>query len=63
MVRSSRRSTDRSITGGRLYHGPANYGRNRVDPELGHNGVTERSNAAGEERLKPGHAVGGVSII
>jgi hypothetical protein len=26
-------------------------------------GVTERSNAATEERLKSGHAVGGVSIV
>ena len=26
-------------------------------------GVTERSNAATEERLKTGHAVGGVSIV
>jgi hypothetical protein len=25
--------------------------------------VTERSNAATEERLKTGHAVGGVSIV
>ena len=25
--------------------------------------VTERSNAASEERLKTGHAVGGVSIV
>ena len=25
--------------------------------------VTERSNAATEERLKSGHAVGGVSIV
>jgi len=33
---------------------------------LDHNGVrivTERSNAATEERLKSGHAVGGVSIV
>jgi Zn-dependent peptidase ImmA (M78 family) len=26
-------------------------------------GVTERSNAATEERLKSGHAVGGLSIV
>jgi hypothetical protein len=26
-------------------------------------GVTERSNAATEERLRSGHAVGGVSIL
>jgi hypothetical protein len=30
---------------------------------LRHQLVTERSNAAAEERLKTGHAVGGVSIV
>src|SRR6516225_128039 len=40
MVRSSSRRTDRSITSGSLYHEVRENGRNPVDREVGHNGVS-----------------------
>jgi len=49
-------------------YGTRSISRRRKSAAIGRvarscNSVTERSNAATEERLKSGHAVGGMSIV